>query len=201
MWGPMKDGSTKEKDPIDVVVISTIVTILALSIAFTAYMEWQRTGATGPESEKPKTWPPIDENGNYIIEILDVESERLEDVSWSILDLNRLIAIWDDPNGDSLRTEGDLSDINYSQEDLDQANETPFNMFYSRDPVGTPPAGKNHTLFIVYMDINPDGKFSSGDVIRIRSMENGGPADEDYRFRMVNERTGQIYGELILPAV
>ncbi len=51
------------------------------------------------------------------------------------------------------------------------------------------------------MDVNSDGKLSSGDVIWIRSSSNDGYGEEDFRFRMVNEKVGYAYGELVLPSV
>jgi len=137
---------------------------------------------------------------NYIIEIIDVQSASLGYVGWSILNLNRLVTIWDDPSGETLRMEGSLVDINFSMSGYNGADEHVYNKFYSQDPVGDPPLNMNHTLCIVYMDTNSDGKLTSGDVIWIRSTDNDGAADEDYRFRMVNEKTYKAYGEKLLPA-
>ena len=200
----MKNEGKKKKDPIDIVVASTIVTILALSIAFVSTMEWgstESTEATEPVPRPTIAWRVSVEGDNYIIEIIDVHPESLDEVSWTILTDSRLVNSWDDPSGENLRVEGDLIDINFTHQDYNQADVTHYHKFYSRDPTGTPPQSRNHTLFMVYMDVNTDGKLSSGDVIWIRSAENGGPADEDYRFRLINERAGEAYGELILPLV
>jgi len=144
-------------------------------------------------------WMISVEGDNYIIEIVDVSSESLDRVRWEILD--RLTVEWEDPSGEAIRLEGDLIDINFSMEEYRSAPVNNSGKFYSRDPSGSPPVSNNHTLCIVYMDVNHDGKLSNGDVIWIRSTVNGGCADEDFRFRMVNDRTDDTYGEKILVAV
>jgi len=97
--------------------------------------------------------------------------------------------------------ERDLSDINFSQADYDMAEEKADGLFYSRDPEGDPPISRNHTLCIVFMDNDIDGKLSDGDQIWLRSWDNDGAAREDFVFRLVNERLVDAYGELFLPAV
>ena len=136
---------------------------------------------------------------SYIIEFVDVKPTRtLEDVQWSILDPNLSLATWEDPSGEILRMEGDLSDINFSQAGFDGADVHEDDKFYSQDPTGTPPVSINHTLCIVYMDVSSDGKLTPGDVIWIRSYDNDGVADEDYRFRLSSGRC--LWGEMLLPA-
>jgi len=146
-------------------------------------------------------WSVSVQGDNYLIEIIDVASERLDEVSWEVLDSNRLTAEWEDPSGDTLRMKGDMIDVNFSQAAYDGADVQAYDKFYSRDPTRTPPVSNNYTLCIVYMDCNSDGNLNSGDSIWIRPMVNGGCAEEDFRFRMVNEKVGDYYGEKILPRV
>jgi len=141
-------------------------------------------------------WTISVEGDNYIIEIIDIQSERLDEVSWSILNLNRLVTNWDDPSGETLRMEGDMIDILWNQSEYDTAEIKLDGRFYSRETIGND--SRNHTLCIVYMDVNTDGKFNNWDVIWIRSNENDGAADEDFRLRIVGEHGW--YGEKILPA-
>ena len=131
-------------------------------------------------------------------EIIEIEpSIDLEDVQWSILDLNGTVATWEDPSGELIEMRGSLADVNFSQSGYDDADEICYNKYYSRNPVGPPPVSTNHTLCIVFMDVNSDGEISSGDVIWVRSVDNGGAADDDFSLRLKTSRG--LLGELLLP--
>ena len=154
-----------------------------------------------PEPSDDRTWKISVEGDHYLIEIFELPrgEESLEELSWTILNLNRLVTTWEDPNCETLRMEGDLIDINYSAEDNGVASVTVYDKFYSGEPSGNPPESVNHTLCIVFFDDDSDGKASNGDYFWVRPIVNGGCAMEDYRFRLVNEKVGCAYGEMIFP--
>jgi len=185
--------------PVIAVILMVAITVVLAAVLYV----WAQSFAGEGGSITTIAWSVSVEGDNYIIEIIDVASERLDEVSWSILNLNRLVTTWEDPFGDTLRMEGDMIDVNFSQAAYDNPPAPAVkedDKFYNTDPEVDPHLSTNHTLCLVYMDVNSDGKLNSGDVIWIRSTVNGGAADEDFRFRMVNEQVGKAYGEKILPA-
>jgi len=182
--------------PVIAVILMVAITVVLAAVLYV----WAQSFAGDTGGITTIAWSVSVEGDNYIIEIIDVQSESLDEVSWSILNLNRLVTSWEDPFGDTLRMEGDMLDVNFSQAGYNSADATDSGKFYAQDPIGDPPVNMNHTLCIVYMDTNSDGKLTSGDVIWIRSTDNDGSADEDFRFRMVNEKVGKAYGERVLPA-
>ena len=195
----MDEWSGREKRTVTVqLVVIVILLIIVGTLQEGIRYEWEE------EEDYSMTtiaWRVSVAGDNYIIAIIDVQSESLDDVSYSVLNTNRLVTSWNDPANENIRMEGDLTDVNFTQANYDIANVTVYDKFYSQDPVRVPPVSINHTLCVVYMDVTSDGRLSSGDVIWIRSTDNDGCAEEDYRFRMVNEKVGDAYGELFLPAV
>ncbi len=153
--------------------------------------EWEQVGVS-------IAWDLNVQVDNYRIDIIHVEAESLDVVTWSVHDEDMLVVDWDDPDGRNVRMQDDLSEINHSSDDYDIAVTKLSGTFYSRNRTGS--ASRNQTLCVVFMDINADGMMSSGDAIWIRSLDNDGCAGENYRFRLFNERVGDDYGERTLPA-
>ncbi len=196
---PLETGGNLDPIQVFAVICISVTIIVAATMIWYYYFDYNYTGSQGGTCTI--AWQVSVEDGNYLIEIIDVEPQDSSDVSWSILDLNRLKTTWQDPSGENLSMEGDLSDIKYHQTDFDIATTTNGTRFYSRDPSGDPPVNKNSTLCVVFVDKNDNDKMDSGDEVWIRSVKKGGVADEDFRFRMVNEKPKDAYGELVLPGV
>ena len=179
---------------LDRLMFITIIAVLVVLVGFYSY--FQTEDETDPRDDR--AWWIKVEGDHYLIEINNVESKRLTEVSWSILNLSRLVMTWDDPADESIRMEGELIDINFTEADRDIASSVVLERFYSKEPTGNPRKSSNHTLCIVYFDDNSDGNLSNGDYIWVRPIANGGCAMEDYRFRIANTRYG-IGQELLFP--
>ncbi len=187
-----------------ILIVAYIITGIALGALYYFWMDGgdgdPSDGGYGDNGEVTTiAWMVSVEGDNYIVEIIQFDPMDLDDVGFTVLNINFLVANWDDPDGESIRIEGGLDDINFVQSDYDTADTRPYNTFYSREPVGDPPKSTNVTLCIVFMDVDGDHRIGSGDVIWIRSMDNGGAADEDYRFRLIDESRGEAIGDITLP--
>ncbi len=189
----------KDEEAVSPVIAVILMVAITVVLAAVLYV-WAQSFAGDQSGVTTIAWQVSVEGNNYIIEIIDVNSESLDEVGWSVLNTNRLVTTWENIHNpsDDIRMEGDLMDVNFTQSAYNAADEQAYNKFYSQDPI-VPGETLNHTLCVVFMDVNADGKLSSGDVIWIRSEENNGCADEDFRFRMINNKESQAYGELVLP--
>ena len=185
----------EEAITLDRVIFITIIVILVVLIGFYSYFHTEEE--TEPRDDR--TWEISVEGDYYLIEFHNIRSWYLDEISWAMLNLNRLVETWDDPDAETIRMEGDLIDVNYSVDDHEDASLSVNETFYSLEPDGDPPVSCNHTLCVVFYDDDTDGKLSKGDYFKVRPIVNGGCAMGGYRFRLVSENMGITYGERFFP--
>jgi flagellin-like protein len=197
-WQMMKKIWKDEEavSPVIAVILMVAITVVLAAVLYV----WAQSFAGDTKGVTTIAWGMEEHGGDYLISITTVEPTPLEDVTWTILDENRIIADKDDPGTLNVRMDGNLDEILWDVGERDDADVTVEDRWYSQDPDADPVASNNHTLYIVYIDTDEDGKLSSGDSIWIRSYENDDPlagrgiAEEDFRFRMVNDNNGNQYG-------
>ncbi len=119
--GPITQKASNRK----VIVVLIAVTIIILVVLATIYV-WAQSFAGDSCNCTPIAWRVEVHDGNYLIEIIDVESRPLDEVGWTILDLTRIYGGWEDPSNELIRMEGDLIDINFTESDYDRADVTEY---------------------------------------------------------------------------
>lgn len=187
----MRKGPVMRKRTRRIVIYYVALSIILFWICAFVWV-WSQS-FTGPEDHGHCHTRMYIEQDNYLIEFLYAENVVLDDIGWALLDPDgQVIEIMDD-NGEIVRLEGDLTDINFSDEDYSIADTRLYDKFYSRDPSQDPLVSRNQTLYIIFLDVEMDGMFNSGDVIWIRSSLNGGIANDRIRLKFTNQRQNHIY--------
>jgi len=186
----------KDEDAITLVRMLFVTLVSVLVIIIGVYSFFFTEDETEPRDDR--AWSIKVEGEHYLIKIINVEPESLDEVSWSVLNLTRRIVTWEDPSAETIWMEGDIIDLNFSETDNQSASIAVYDSFYSRHLEGDPSENFNHTLCVIYFDDDSNGKLSNGDFIWVRPIVNGGCAMEDYRFRMCLEK-GNNHDELLFP--
>jgi len=167
-------------------LISSILIVVILVIAATLNV-WMQPYANGYEGPCMGGIQVYIEEGDYLVNVVDVTPEPLIEVGWMLLDGDNVVN-WTGPNEESVILDGSMEDINYSDPEFNSALVVHSNRYYSRDPYDNSTESRNQTLCIVYFDVDIDGRFNSGDTIWIRSTKNGGAASNSINFRLINFR-------------
>ena len=184
--------------PVIAVILMVAITVVLAAVLYV----WAQSFTSRQETNLTIGWNVETRNDNYRIDIITVDTIGLNEVAFSLLTDNFVPASTDDGMGGTLRfNEVDVDDVNFTQADYDAADSDPdlntwYNLFYEKDGGGL----NNATAYIVFIDVNSDGKMNSGDTFWIRSYDNGGLAREDYVFRLLNKQLDKKYGDMVLPA-
>ncbi len=135
-------------------------------------------------------------NGSYRVDLLNASGHSMDEIEYTLYDgLGKNVSLLD-PDHRRIDLEGDLIDINFTLHSYNSADNEHPPVFYSRDPVGMPPRSINHTLFIVFEDMDLNGRMTTGDKIWVRSAAEGGAADSDFTLVLRDQRYDKSYSTI-----
>ncbi len=195
-------GERWTRDEKDLLVVEAVAIALLLLFASWQALEgvdydWEGGGGN---HDLIIGWTQTVVGDNYRIDIIYVDTIGTDEFAFSLFYPWFAPVAVDNGLGEDIRfSEIDLDTVKYVEDDFDYAETDPILMtwdeiFYEQD------VGANETAYVIYRDVNDDDKLNSGDVIWIRSAENGGVAEEDYNFRLFNKQQDKAYGTKTLSA-